>query len=173
MSLPAGAGAAFLMPGESNAVRHECQARFDAPSQTANERCGTPGVTACERSGIHSPRAAKRTAMMSGGEFTSPLRRTRAGALGGAPRAPPGSLKPTSLQQVEALIGPGPRGHAPAADDEADAEGDPAGEGDAGTDAGQAEGSEDDADQVEGRLLDLDPRHGLGGQRTHRRSSPE
>ena len=43
----------------------------------------------CERSGIHFPRAAKRTRSTSGGEFTSPPRKTRAGGLGGAPPAPP------------------------------------------------------------------------------------
>src|SRR5437667_1672074 len=97
----------------------------------------------------------------------------RAGGLGGAPLAPPSSLKPAGFEQVEALVGPGPRGHAPAAEDEADAEGDAAGERDRGADAGQAQRGEDDADEVEGRLLDLDPRHGLGREKAHRRSSPE
>src|SRR5439155_12719611 len=169
-------GSGFPHGGESNAVRHKCQAGIDAMSQTANERCGTPraraasgagftpaeraggrggaplappsskrtgaGFTPAERAGgvggallappsskrtgagFTPPGDAKRPRKMSGGEFTSPPRKTRAGGLGGAPLAPPSSLKPAGFEQVEALVGPGPRGHAPAAEDEADAEGD-------------------------------------------------
>jgi hypothetical protein len=39
--------------------------------------------------GFIPPGAAQRPRQMSGGEFTSPLRKTRAGGPGGAPQRPP------------------------------------------------------------------------------------
>jgi hypothetical protein len=45
----------------------------------------------CERAGFTPPRVAKRPRWVSGGEFTSPPRKTRAGSLGGTPQLKEGA----------------------------------------------------------------------------------
>ena len=52
-------------------------------------RAGEPRATAASGAGLTPPGAAKRPRQMSGGEFTSSPRKTRAGGTGGAPLAPP------------------------------------------------------------------------------------
>jgi len=67
-------------------------------------------------------------------------------------------------------------GRAPAAQDEADAQGRPQAEGDAGADPGQAQRAEHDAHEVEYGTVDLDPGDvldGEQGQRRQRRLPPE
>jgi len=54
----------------------------------------TYGIEPASEAGFTPPGAAERPRGMSGGEFTSPSRKTRAGGRGGAPLAPPRSMKP-------------------------------------------------------------------------------
>jgi len=54
----------------------------------------TYGIEPASEAGFTPPGAAERPRGMSGGEFTSPPRKTGAGGRGGAPLAPPRSMKP-------------------------------------------------------------------------------
>src|SRR5438552_11698726 len=80
----------------------------DASGGSGGCAASTPQLNE-ERSGIHSLGAAKQTRLMSGGEFTSPPRKTRAGGLGGAPLAPPSSMSVFLLPALRPLVSRGGR----------------------------------------------------------------
>src|SRR5438128_9943445 len=61
------------------------------------------------RAGFTPPGVAKRPRSVSGGEFTSPPRKTRAGGLGGAPLAPPSSMSVFLLPALRPLVSRGGR----------------------------------------------------------------